>query len=53
MIIAGYLEFLLEITPNDIEKYLIFQYGVSGYSDAILCKLDRTFLDKHDLLSYR
>ncbi|CAF0775771.1 unnamed protein product [Rotaria sp. Silwood1] len=46
----GYLDFPYSISLNSIGKNLIFQYGISGYTNAILFHIDRTFINKYNLV---
>lgn len=46
----GYLDFPYSISFNSMGKNLIFQYGISGYSNAVLVHIDRTFIHKYNLV---
>ncbi|CAF3219203.1 unnamed protein product [Rotaria sp. Silwood2] len=46
----GYLDFPYSISLNSIGKNLIFQYGIAGYTSAILFHIDRTFINKYNLI---
>jgi hypothetical protein len=45
----GYLDFPYSISFDNIGKNLIFQYGFSGYANARLFHIDRTFINKYNL----
>ncbi|CAF3308949.1 unnamed protein product [Rotaria socialis] len=47
---VGYLDFPYNISLNAIGKNLIFQYGISGYTNTILFHIDRTFIRKYNLV---
>lgn len=46
----GYLDFPYTISLDNIDKKLIFQYGISGYGNATLFHVNRTFINKYNLV---
>jgi hypothetical protein len=50
ILFLGYLDFPYNISLDNIGKYLIFQYGFSGYTNAKLFRIDRTFINKYNLI---
>ena len=45
----GYLDFPLGMTLDACGKTLVFQYGMSGYLNAALFRVDQNFIDTHHL----
>jgi len=46
----GYLDYPYSISLDNIGKNLIFQYGIAGYTNAILFHIDRTFINQYNLI---
>ncbi|CAF1258150.1 unnamed protein product [Rotaria sordida] len=46
----GYLDFVINISFDCIEKVLYFQYGYNGYSIIKLFHVEQSFIDKYNLL---
>jgi hypothetical protein len=46
----GYLDFPYSISFDNIGKNLVFQYGISSYANAILFRIDPTFITRYNLI---
>ena len=50
LVFLGYLDFLINMSLDDIEKVLVFQYGVCGYSIIKIFDIEPSFIDKYNLV---